>query len=271
MKEILYTTLLCTLLLGCAGATTKTANTSTVTSSSVSAPAKAKEYSYIVEKIYPHSTSSYTQGLLYVDGQLWEGTGLNGESRILKVDLETGKTKEFSSLAQRDFGEGITIVGDTLFQLTWTSNRAYFYSLKSGEKIGEKLYAGEGWGITTDGDKLYMSDGTPRITVRNHSTFNVERSFTVRYNGESVPYLNELEWINGKIWANVYTTNQIVMINPQNGEVEGVIDLTGILPEEEFTDTTDVLNGIAYDKEGDRIFVTGKNWSKLFEIKIVEK
>ncbi len=266
MKIKLHILLLCSLLISCVGASSSKA---VITTKSPSV--EVKNYNYRVERVYPHSQTSYTQGLIYTpEGYLLEGTGLNGESRILRVDLESGSTKELASLKDNEFGEGITILGDTLFQLTWTSNRAYFYDSKTFEKIGSTLYAGEGWGLTTDGEKLYMSDGSSRITVRNPKDFKVERGFNVTYNGQGVMYLNELEWIDGKIWANVYTTEQIVIINPESGVVEGVVDLTGLLSENDITQSTDVLNGIAYDKAGDRIFVTGKNWNKLFEIKISE-
>ncbi|MFI3286565.1 MAG: glutaminyl-peptide cyclotransferase [Rikenellaceae bacterium] len=228
-------------------------------------------YGYQVEATYPHKTDSYTQGLIYTQGRLLEGTGQVGESRLLEVDLASGETELIAELGGSHFGEGITILGDTLYQLTWITNRLFMYNATSGKKIGEKIYAGEGWGITTDGKKLYMSDGTSVLTVRNPQTFEIEKRVLVKINDEPLEYLNELEWIDGKIWANVYTLDQIVIINPESGVVEGVVDLTGILADEEKTPTTDVLNGIAYDAEGDRIFVTGKNWSKLFEIKIIKR
>ncbi|MFI3263788.1 MAG: glutaminyl-peptide cyclotransferase [Rikenellaceae bacterium] len=226
-------------------------------------------YSYKIEATYPHKTDSYTQGLIYHNGRLLEGTGQVGESRLLEVDLESGDTKLIAQLGGSHFGEGITILGDTLYQLTWITNRLFMYDASSGELLGEKIYRGEGWGITTDGEKLYMSDGSSVISVRDPKTFEVERRILVKVEGEAVEYLNELEWIDGKIWANVYTLSQIIIINPESGVVEGVVDLRGILNEEDITSTTDVLNGIAYDKEGGRIFVTGKNWNKLFQIKII--
>ncbi|MFI3279418.1 MAG: glutaminyl-peptide cyclotransferase [Rikenellaceae bacterium] len=225
-------------------------------------------YNYRIEATYPHKTDSYTQGLIYHEGRLLEGTGQVGESRLLEVDLKSGNAKELARLSGSHFGEGITILGDTLYQLTWITNRLFMYNAKTMERIDEKVYTGEGWGITTDGEKLYMSDGSSVISVRDPATFNVERRILVKVEGEALEYLNELEWIDGKIWANVYTLSQIVIINPESGEVEGVVDLRGILKEEDITTTTDVLNGIAYDKESGRIFVTGKNWNKLFQIKI---
>ena len=235
------------------------------------APVAPKEYTYSVRAVYPHPTTSYTQGLQFADGMLWEGTGEHGESVVQTLDLETGRTEVFARLPQEDFGEGITLLDGKLYQLTWQSNKAYVYDLKTGKKIKEFRYPGEGWGLTTDGQKLYMSDGTATIHTVDPATFRREKRVTVTYKGAPVEYLNELEWIGNKIWANVYTTDQIVVIDPATGVVEGVVDLAGLLPETEMTATTDVLNGIAYDAEGDRIFVTGKNWPKLYEIEITEK
>ena len=235
------------------------------------APAAPKEYTYAVRSVHPHPTTSYTQGLQFADGMLWEGTGEHGESVVQTLDLETGRTEVFARLPQEDFGEGITLLDGKLYQLTWQSNKAYVYDLETGKKIKEFRYPGEGWGLTTDGQKLYMSDGTATIHTVDPATFRREKRVTVPYKGAPVEYLNELEWIGGKLWANVYTTDQIVIIDPATGVVEGVVDLTGLLPDEEVTPTTDVLNGIAYDAAGKRIFVTGKNWSKLFEIEIIGK
>ncbi len=230
-----------------------------------------KYYSYIVHNTYPHSTTSYTQGLQYIDSQLWESTGLEGESRLMKVDIESGTTEVVSQILDSEFGEGLTVWGDSVFMITWQSNKAYIFNRTSGEIIDTKKYQGEGWGLTTDGKSLYMSSGDSNITVRNPTTFKRIREIPVTLNNLPVKYLNELEWIEGKIWANVYTLNQIVIIDPQSGVVEGVVDLSGILPLEDITEQTDVLNGIAYDAEGKRVFVTGKNWNKLFEIEIVER
>lgn len=237
------------------------------------AEVQPKEYAYRVVAAYPHSTTAYTQGLQYVDGLLWEGTGQHGESVVQTTDLKTGKTEVLARLPRSEFGEGITLLGDRLYQLTWQSNTAHVYAVENGKlrKIRDHRYPGEGWGLTTDGEKLYMSDGTATIHTVDPATFRREKRTTVTYKGAPVDYLNELEWIGGKIWANVYTTDQIVIVDPATGVVEGVVDLTGILPEKEVTETTDVLNGIAYDAAADRIFVTGKNWPKLFEIELIEK
>lgn len=222
-------------------------------------------------RYHPHSTTAYTQGLQYADGYLWEGTGQYGESVVRRVEIETGEGEVLFSLPRSEFGEGITLLDGRLYQLTWQSNTAHVYDLATRRKIRDHRYAGEGWGLTTDGEKLYMSDGTASIRTIDPETFRRERTTTVTYKGEPVQFLNELEWIEGKIWANVYTSDRIAIIDPRTGVVEGVVDLSGLLPEEEITPSTDVLNGIAYDPATKRIFVTGKNWSKLFEIEIIRK
>lgn len=230
-----------------------------------------KKYTYRIRAVYPHSTTSYTQGLQYADGKLWEGTGQHGQSVVQTLDLESGRAAVFARLPREEFGEGITLLDGKLYQLTWQSNKAHVYDVSTGEKLREFRYPGEGWGLTTDGVKLYMSDGSANIYTLDPETFKREKRTTVTFRGEALDFLNELEWIDGKIWANVYTSDQIVIIDPQTGVVEGVVDLSGLLPAEDVTPQTDVLNGIAYDRAGKRIFVTGKNWSKLFEIEIVER
>lgn len=222
-----------------------------------------------VVKSFDHQQSAYTQGLQFVDGVMWEGTGEYGSSRLQYTDMATGRVTVVATLPDNHFGEGITLLGDRIYQLTWQNGIMYIYDRKTLKKVDTKRYKGEGWGLTTDGQWLYMSDGTPDIRVLDPMTLEVKRRISVVCNGASLPYLNELEWIDGKIWANVYTLNQIVIINPENGIVERVVNLEGLLPESEYTPTTDVLNGIAYDKENGRIFVTGKNWSKLFEIRLL--
>ena len=222
-----------------------------------------------VVKSFDHQQSAYTQGLQFVDGVMWEGTGEYGSSRLQYTDMATGRVTVVATLPDNHFGEGITLLGDRIYQLTWQNGIMYIYDRKTLKKVDTKRYKGEGWGLTTDGQWLYMSDGTPDIRVLDPVTLEVKRRISVVCNGASLPYLNELEWIDGKIWANVYTLNQIVIINPENGIVEKVVNLEGLLPESEYTPTTDVLNGIAYDKESGRIFVTCKNWSKLFEIRLL--
>ena len=224
---------------------------------------------YQVVAEYPHLRTSYTQGLQFIDGELWEGTGEYGRSQLLRTDLVTGKTLANVKLSNKEFGEGITVLGDKIYQLTWLNGTMHIYDRKTLKHLATHNYKGEGWGLTSDGTKLYMSDGTHAIRIINPETLTEESRFGVTLRGQSLQYLNELEWIDGRIWANVYTTDQIVIINPENGVVEKVIDLAGILPESERDHRTDVLNGIAYDKATNRIFVTGKNWSKLFEIRVI--
>ena len=229
------------------------------------------EYSYVIKNVYPHSPKSYTQGLQFVDGIMWEGTGEYGRSEINTYALGNEKPQTRITLPRSEFGEGITLLGDKLYQLTWESHVCHVYDVATGKKLRDFRYAGEGWGLTSDGEKLFMSNGSANIYKLNPETFSREATITVTLRGEPVRFINELEWIDGKIWANVYTTDHIVIINPENGVVEGVVNLSNILPESEFDRRTDVLNGIAYDSATKRIFVTGKNWSKLFEIKLVEQ
>ena len=247
-------------LISCSGARKKNNSTQFL---------EPKYYTYQVEAEYPHSRTSYTQGLQFVDGEMWEGTGEYGNSRILRTDLTTGDILESRPISDEEFGEGITLLGDKIYQLTWLNGKMHIYDRKSLAHLATHTYKGEGWGLTTDGERLYMSDGSHAIRVINPETMAQERRFGVTMRGESLTHLNELEWIDGKIWANVYTTDYIVIINPENGVVEGVINLSGILPASERDKKTDVLNGIAYDAATKRIFVTGKNWSKLYEIKII--
>lgn len=229
-----------------------------------------RRYTYRIRNVYPHLTTSYTQGLQFIEGELWEGTGQNGRSVLQRTDLATGRAEVVARLPRDEFGEGIALLDTLVYQLTWTSNIAHLYDRRTGREVRRFRYSGEGWGLTTDGSSLYMSDGSARIHTIDPADFRRTKSVTVTCAGKPVRYLNELEWIDGRIWANVYTTDQIVIINPQNGVVEGIVDLTGLLPEEDYTPQTDVLNGIAYDADGGRIFVTGKNWNKLFEIEIIE-
>ena len=227
---------------------------------------------YTYEKVaeYPHSETSYTQGLQYVDGKMWEGTGHCGQSRLQIIDLNTGRTEVVARLDKREFGEGITLLGDRIYQLTWQNGVMHIYDRQSLKPIATHRYRGEGWGLTSDGQMLYMSDGTPDIRVIDPQSLNQVRTIAVTIDGQSLPYINELEWIDGRIWANVYTYDKIVIINPESGAVEGVVDMEGLLPESDRTPETDVLNGIAWDSAERRLFVTGKNWKKLFEIRIIE-
>lgn len=267
----IVTTLLLAALLSasCGPRTARTQESAAAASARQSAP--AERYTYVVRNVYPHLTTSYTQGLQFADGELWEGTGEYGRSVLQRLDHATGRADVKVRLPRTEFGEGITLLGDRIYQLTWTSNTVHVYDRRSFEKVADFRYTGEGWGLTTDGTKLYMSDGTSTIRVVDPATFRRERDIPVTYEGQALELLNELEWIDGRIWANVYTTDQIAVIDPATGVVEGVVDLTGLLPDADRTPRTDVLNGIAYDEATGRIFVTGKRWNKLFEIEIVKQ
>lgn len=276
-RKMKHTTilLLCAALLAtaCRNPSARTRQSAAARTAQPAAPAP-KHYTYRIKAVHPHPTDAYTQGLLWHDGQLWEGTGQHGASVVQSYDPATWKPRELVRLPRSEFGEGIAIVGDELFQLTWLSNTAHVYRISEGPrltKIRDHRYPDEGWGLTSDGEKLYFSDGSSDLFVIDPATFRRERRMTVTCEGAPVEYLNELEWIDGRIWANVYTTDQIVIIDPATGVVEGIVDLTGLLPAEARTPSTDVLNGIAWDAAGRRLFVTGKNWSKLFEIELIEQ
>ena len=229
-----------------------------------------KTYGFKVEETVPHDVASYTQGLFFHEGQLYESAGQYGESSFRKVDLPTGKVLKRLNFEGRYFVEGSCVLNGRLFILTWQEHECFVYDLASLEKIGTCRYNGEGWGLTTDGKSLIMSDGSSTITFRNPDTFAPERTITVTLRGQKVMYLNELEYIKGEIWANVYGTDQIVRINPQTGTVTGVINCRGLLPAALRKPSTDVLNGIAVDARGG-IWLTGKYWPKMFRITLVEK
>ncbi|NLN92123.1 MAG: glutaminyl-peptide cyclotransferase [Candidatus Hydrogenedens sp.] len=226
-------------------------------------------YDCEVIRAYPHDTKAFTQGLEYKDGWIYEGTGLNGKSSIRKVTLETGEAVQQQSLASSFFGEGITIQNNRLIQLTWRSNRGFVYDLESFEEIGDFSYLGEGWGITHDGSRFIMSDGTSRLRFLDLRNFEEKDSLHVRYGREAIRQLNELEYIDGRIYANIWQQDRIAIICPKSGYVTGWINCSGLLSREEAA-RADVLNGTAWDAEEERLFVTGKYWPWLFEIRLVE-
>src|SRR5205823_1335932 len=232
---------------------------------------EAPEYSYRVVQVFPHISTAYTQGLAYRDGFLYEGTGLNGRSSLRKVRLETGEVLQQVDLAPEYFGEGITIFKDHIVQLTWKSQTGFIYNLSDFRLLRQFSYTGEGWGLTTNGQDIFMSDGSAEIRVLDGNTLQEKRHFTVHDGKTAVTELNELEFAWGEIFANVWQTDRIARISPQNGKVLGWIDLTGLLSPVFRRNADAVLNGIAYDPSGHRLFVTGKLWPSLFEIQLVPK
>jgi len=227
-------------------------------------------YGYTIVHTFPHDRDAYTQGLQFLDGGLYEGTGLHGRSSIRRVSLETGDVLQRRDIAAEYFGEGITVRGTDLFQLTWQSGVAFVYDHKTFAPRRTFKYSGEGWGLTQDASGLIMSDGTDALRFLDPGTFVERRRIRVTAVGQPVQELNELEFVNGEIFANVYTTDWVARIDPRSGHVNGWVDLRGLLTERERA-STDVLNGIAYDERGGRLFVTGKLWPKLFEIRLVLK
>ena len=228
-------------------------------------------YTYMILNTYTHDRDAFTQGLVLENGVLYEGTGLYGKSSLRKVDLETGKVLQVHRLPSAYFGEGITILGDTIIQLTWQAKRGFVYDKNSFEVLREFTYKTEGWGITNDGKRLIMSDGTSTLYFLDANTFIVTGHVQVYDNNVTVANLNELEYIRGQVYANVWHTDSIAIIDPNSGRVTGWIDLSGLLPPKTDDMPVDVLNGIAYDTEAGRLFVTGKLWPSLFEIELVTK
>jgi glutamine cyclotransferase len=226
-------------------------------------------YTYNITNPYPHDRDAFTQGLVFEDGVLYEGTGQYGHSSLRRVELETGDILQIRELSEQFFGEGITIYGDEIIQLTWQSNVGFVYDKNNFELLGEFNYSTEGWGITHDGTRLIMSDGTATLHFLDPQTFEEIGQLEVFDNDSPIARLNELEYIQGEIYANVWQTDWVARIAPQTGRVVGWIDLSGLLTAEDRSEPVDVLNGIAYDAEDDRLFVTGKWWPKLFEIELI--
>lgn len=238
------------------------ANTSTNTST-------IPTFSYTITNIYPHDRTAFTQGLVYDDGVLFEGTGLYGQSTLRRVDLKTGQVLQQTNLSSEFFGEGIALWKDQIIQLTWRSDLGFVYGKENLTRIGNFSYQTEGWGITTDGKRLIMSDGTDTLYFLDPVTFSRVGEVRVTAKGMPMKGLNELEYIKGEIYANMWPSNWIIIISPDTGVVTGSINLKGILKESGIQGhKVDVLNGIAYDASADRLFVTGKWWPKLFEIKL---
>lgn len=231
--------------------------------------AKVRQYKAQVVAEYPHDRTSYTQGLFFYDGQMYESTGLNGRSTFRKVDIRTGKALYRLNFDRRYFLEGSVEKDGNVYMLTWQNNVAFVYDAKTLKYKKSYSYPREGWGLTADGKSLIASDGSANLYFLDDD-FRTARKVTVRLNGRPVNDLNELEYIDGKIWANVYLTDLIVIVNPADGNVEATVDCSGLLPSRLRYDDTDVLNGIAYNPQNGKIYLTGKNWCRLYEIKLAE-
>jgi glutamine cyclotransferase len=228
-------------------------------------------YTYKVIAKYPHSTDSYTEGLFYLDGMFYEGTGRAGQSAVLVVDPKTGKITRRHNLSSEYFGEGIVDWGPNIYEWTWTSHVCFVYDRRTLRLVKQFTYAGEGWGMTRTDKELITSDGTATLRFRDPDTFKETHKIVVREGSIRVDRLNELEFINGEIYANIWHSDMLVRISPRDGQVIAWIDLTGLLPAEQKVDDESVLNGIAYDAQHDRLFVTGKQWPTLFEIKVIAR
>lgn len=252
---------------GCGGTTQKRVKESAAQTHNT----PLKYYTYRIVAELPHSTSDYTQGFEYADGLFWEGTGGYGSSQLKCYDPATGRVERSVDIPKMYFGEGITLLNGKIYQLTWRKGKAFVYDQATLRKLGEFDYEGEGWGLATDGKVLYMSDGTDKITLRDPETFKPIGSMNVTIGGRKVQNINELEWIGSELWANVYLTDQIIRIDPATGKVVGIVELSGIQAPQDVTYNTDVLNGIAHDPATGRLWLTGKNWNKVYQVEIVEQ
>ena len=248
---------------------------STVNTNSSSNAGQVPTSSYEIVNTYKHDDGAFTQGLVFLDGFLYESTGQRGSSTLRKVEPETGKVVQKIKLDDKYFAEGMTILNDKIYQITWEEGKCFVYDLKTFNKIKDLDYNGEGWGLTNDGTSLIMSDGSHQIRFRNPETFEVTKSISVfREDGKPLIRLNELEFVKGEIWANVWHSedmdlpNRIARIDPNNGKLLGWINLEGISPDDVKRDSENTLNGIAFNEKTDQIFITGKKWRKLFEIKL---
>lgn len=237
----------------------------------VLANAAPREYGYRVVKAYPHDETAYTQGLLFHNGYLYESTGQRGASTVRRVELSSGKVLQEQELERSEFGEGMVLHDGSLYQLTWTSHKCHVYDLKTLTPIGAFYYSTQGWGLESDGTNLYLTDGTENIYVLDPSTFRVVRTIQAYTNEGPQRMLNELEFIDGLLYANVYLTDEIVAIEPTTGAVVRRIHLDGLLPKQDRTPRAEVLNGIAYDAERKAIYLTGKYWTRLFHVEFVAK
>ena len=251
MKKIILTIILCILLI------------------SIPVNAEITHYTYEIINTYPHDIEAFTQGFTFNNGYIYESTGLRGESSLRKVELETGEIKKMHELQDKYFGEGITIYNDKIYQLTWEAETGFIYN-RDFELIDKFNYETEGWGLTNDGNHLIMSDGSSSLYFLDPETMEKVSEITVTYNNQPIQYINELEYIHGKIFANVWYQDYIIIINPESGKISGVIHLENIIDPKKYDHELDVLNGIAHDGKNDRLFVTGKLWPLVFEINLIE-
>ncbi|MCP5345275.1 MAG: glutaminyl-peptide cyclotransferase [Pseudomonadales bacterium] len=234
------------------------------------ASAQTPVYGYEVIGRFPHEPTAYTQGLRFHDGMMYEGTGRRGQSLLKRYQLEDGQVALSKRLGNRYFGEGIEIVGDRIYQLTWQAHMVFVYDLETFEQLDTFFNPTEGWGLTYDGSQLILSDGSANLYFVDPGNFVTDRKIQVTLDGNPVPSLNELEYIDGEVWANIWQTDFIVRIDPASGKVNALVNLTGLSAQTVRTDPEAVLNGIAYDVEGDRLLVTGKLWSDIFQIRLVD-
>lgn len=228
-------------------------------------------YDFTVVNTFPHNTRHFTQGLLVHDGYLYEGTGRYGESALMQIRLEDGEVLQRKALGNRYFGEGIAVAGDRIFQLTWRENMVFEYDLETLDSVDSHYVPTEGWGLTWDGEHLILSDGSDRLFFYNPEGFQLAHSVAVTVQGRPLNLLNELEYINGEVWANVWTSNEIVRIDPVTGDVLSVVDLRGLREQTNAVGSDAVLNGIAWDADNNRLLVTGKLWAHIFEIELHER
>ena len=231
---------------------------------------EVKQLDWSIVRAFPHDPTSFTEGLLWHDGALYESTGMEGQSKVRRVDLQSGQPTKNVDLPKEYFGEGLALAGDRLYQLTWQTKIGFVYDAKTFKPLAKFNYQNEGWGLTFDGENLIQSDGTDVLTFRDPKNFAAKRTVKVTRDGASLRDLNELEWIDGYVWANVWQTDEIVVIDPTDGKVVGELNLTGLLRADDRNGREDVLNGIAWDAASKRLLVTGKNWSKLFWIRVAE-
>jgi glutaminyl-peptide cyclotransferase len=253
---------LCLVSLQCNGG-----NTNVPANKPVETPVVLK-HGYQIIGIWPHDSGAFTQGLIFSDGKLYESTGQVGQSSLRLVDLQSGSVAKKVDVPSPYFAEGITMLNGKIYQLTWMHEIGFIYDAQKLERVGEFKYNGEGWGIATDGRSLIISDGSNRLRFLDPDSFQVTKTIAVLDGKVPIDQLNELEYVNGEIYANIWHNDRVATIDPQNGRVTGWIDLTGLLQPGDVHDPEAVLNGIAYDQAGDRLFVTGKLWPRLFEIKI---